>query len=259
MAFKRLVGVIAIKDGQVVKSYGYRSWRPAGRLMTALRNLDRWLADEILILDISRRDYINLEAIEEIHRARISTPLTYGGGIFSAEDLDTLMAAGCERFIVERMLFRSPDQIFQLADKVGAQALIASLPLASRGNGRWQVDPNYAAHLGVATTDLDMDAICDRCNALPVSEVLVIDSENEGCAGQFSLYSEGDAFPLASLQKGIIWFGGIDERIAASLLKLPASVAVGIGHLNLEKELAIKRVRQYLLKNSCSGMVRRTH
>jgi imidazole glycerol phosphate synthase subunit HisF len=111
MAYKRLVGVLAVRDGQVVKSYGYDFWRPAGRLCTALKNLDRWQVDEILVLDISRRDRVNDDVIREIRTARISTPLAYGGGIRKSEDVNPLLTAGCERFVLETMLFQYPDRI----------------------------------------------------------------------------------------------------------------------------------------------------
>ena len=77
MNFKRLIGLIAVKDAQVVKSYGYSFWRPGGDLATCLRNLDRWLVDEIAIVDISRGGVLDERVLETIRRTPISTPLVY--------------------------------------------------------------------------------------------------------------------------------------------------------------------------------------
>ena len=259
MAYKRLVGVVAVKDGQVVKSYGYRFWRPAGRLRTALMNLDRWLVDEILVLDISRSDRVDPQIVAEIRASRISTPLAYGGGIRSHEDVDCLLAAGCERFVLEMMLFRFPERVAQLADKVGAQALIASLPLSSMHGGRRQVDCDYAARWGVADDECDTVNFCRNCNEWPVAEVLAIDSANEGFAGRFSLVSSEGVHPLEELRKGIIWFGGIDQKQAATLLQLSATVAVGFGNLNFEKEVAMRSLRRLVLRHRSGATVRRTY
>jgi cyclase len=259
MAYKRLVGVVAVKDGQVVKSYGYRFWRPAGRLRTALMNLDRWLVDEILVLDISRQDRVDQGIVSEIRSSRISTPLAYGGGIRRHADVDCLLAAGCERFVLETMLFQSPEQVARLADKVGAQALIASLPLSPTNVGRWQVESDYAAQWGVADSQLDAANVCLACNDWPVAEVLAIDSSNEGFAGRFSLVSSEGVHPLAELRKGIIWFGGIDQKQAATLLQLKATVAVGFGNLNVEKEIAMRSLRRFVLRQRLGATVRRTY
>jgi cyclase len=259
MAYKRLVGVVAVKDGQVVKSYGYRFWRPAGRLRTALMNLDRWLVDEILILDISRRGSVDPVVVEEIRASRISTPLAYGGGIRSHEDVDSLLAAGCERFVLETMLFKFPERISNLADKVGAQALIACLPLVAFDGGCWQVDREYSARWGDSNPPRDVESFCQKCNDWPVAEVLAIDSANEGSAGRFSLLSPEGGHPFGELRKGIIWFGGIDSKQAVKLLELPATVAIGFGNLNFEREVAMRSLRQSVLRSQSGSTVRRTY
>jgi cyclase len=259
MAYKRLVGVVAVKDGQVVKSYGYRFWRPAGRLRTALMNLDRWLVDEILILDISRRGSVDPVVVNEIRASRISTPLAYGGGIRSHEDVEPLLAAGCERFVLETMLFKFTERISSLADKVGAQALIACLPLAAFDGGCWQVDREYAARWGDSNLPRDVESFCQKCNDWPVAEVLAIDSANEGSTGRFSLLSPEGGHPFGELRKGIIWFGGIDSKQAVKLLELPATVAVGFGNLNFEREVAMRSLRQSVLSSQSGSTVRRTY
>lgn len=259
MAYKRLVGVVAVKDGQVVKSYGYRFWRPAGGLRTALVNLDRWLVDEILILDISRRDRVDSRVVAEIRASRISTPLAYGGGIRSPEDVDCLLAAGCERFVLETMLFLFPKRISELADKVGAQALIASLPLSAKSSGEWQMDIDLATRCEISASAFDVGSFCRKCNDWPVAEVLAIDSANEGRAGGFSLVSSEGKHPFGELRKGVIWFGGINFSKVPKLLELPATVAVGFGNLNFEKEISMRSLRRFVLSNRTGSTVRRTY
>ena len=255
MAYKRLVGVVTVKDGQVVKSYGYRFWRPAGGLRTALMNLDRWLVDEILVLDVSGRSQVDLRVIEQIRASRISTPLIYGGGIRTVDDVDRLLASGCERFVLETMLFQFPDRVTQLADKVGEQALIASLPLC-RVSDEWHVAPEYSKPLGIAAADGGCDSICRSCNAWPVAEVLAIDRDHEGQSGGFALVNAGGSHPLSKLRKGIIWFGGVSDQQAAMLLQLPATVAVGFGNVNCERELLMREVRSAVLRQSSEGTLR---
>ena len=222
-------------------------------------NLDRWLVDEILVLDISRSDRVDPRIVAEIRASHISTPLAYGGGIRGHEDVDCLLAAGCERFLLETMLFRFPERVVKLADKVGAQALIASLPLAPTQGGCWQVDRDYAARWGIPDVEWDTGNFCRKCNEWPVAEVLAIDSTNEGFSGRFSLVSSEGVHPLAELRKGIIWFGGIDQNQASTLLQSSATVAVGFGNLNCEKEVAMRSLRRFVLRQRSGAAVRRTY
>ena len=54
MLHKRLVGVVTVKGGWAVQSFGYKSYLPLGRPEVLVENLDRWGADEILVHVIDR-------------------------------------------------------------------------------------------------------------------------------------------------------------------------------------------------------------
>jgi cyclase len=259
LAFKRLIGVITVKDGQVVKSYGYRFWRPAGGLGTALKNLDRWQVDEILVLDISGREAPEPALVREIKNARISTPLTYGGGIHRPEHVDELLAAGCERFVLETMAFAYPERVAKLADRVGAQALIASMPCVQAKDDAWSVKPGFYRSKSSTRDAFVIEEALKISNDLPVAEVLAIDRNHEGYKGRFSILSAEGKHPFQNLQKGIIWFGGLDLKKAINLMMDPSTVAVGVGHINFEREVAMRLFRRSLLKADPKASARKTH
>jgi cyclase len=236
MAFKRILGVLAVRDGRLVKSYGYRLWRPAGGLVTALRNLDRWGTDEIVLLDISRRTTLDPEVLQQIRTARVATPLAYGGGIRHVDDVSRLLDVGCDRFVVESLLFNAPETVHRLADLAGRQALIASLPLVKTGSGGpaiWRPD-------GLLPFADWRERLC----ALPVSEYFVTAVETEGREGSFpkALPECLAGFPAGS----VIWFGGLDLRSARACLALPETVGVAWGNLLHERELAVPLLRRRL-------------
>lgn len=242
MASKRIIGVLTVKDGGLVKSYGYRDWRPAGGLVTALRNLDRWAADEIVVLDISRRGTLDPRVLQQIGAAGISTPLAYGGGIRSVGDLERLMDLGCDRFVVESLLFDDPATLGALADLAGRQALIGSVPLFATPAGWavWRPDPGH----GLAPPSGDPAALQALLATLPVSEYLFTAVDSEGRAGFFpvSLAEQFRGLPVASA----IWFGGLDVASAAACLREPATAAVAFGNVLHETELALPRLRMAL-------------
>jgi cyclase len=235
MAFKRIIGVLTVRDGRLVKSYGYKRWRPAGGLVTALRNLDRWGADEIVVLDISRRAGLDAEILAEIKTARVTTPLAYGGGIRSAEHVHRLMEAGCDRFVIELALFSTPELVHRLAELVGRQALIGSLPILTGEN---------APAIWRPETPLDWADWRERVMRLPVSEFFVTAAKAEGSAGAFpaELPPLFAGWPAGS----VIWFGGLDIPAAKACLSRPETVGVAWGNPLHESELALPQLRRRL-------------
>lgn len=245
MAYKRIIGVLTVKDGRLVKSYGYAAWRPAGRLASALRNLDRWAADEIVVLDISRRAGLDPAVLREIAAARIATPLAYGGGIRSVEDVRELMALGCDRFVVESLLFTAPDRLQALADVTGRQALIGSVPVRLEHGALSLWRPG-----GYEPLALWRDAL----RAAPVSEFFVTSVPTEGGRGTFPtmLLQAADWLP----DGGAIVFGGLDFGGARRALAHRAVAAVAFGNLNHETELALPRFRAEVASGETAGALR---
>ena len=89
MIRKRLVGVVTVRDGWAVQSFGYRRYLPLGRPEVLVENLDRWGADEIVLQCIDRtrgNAGPDLALLERVSRRGLATPLIYGGGIRNAAD-----------------------------------------------------------------------------------------------------------------------------------------------------------------------------
>lgn len=242
MACKRIIGVLAVRDGRLVKSYGYASWRPAGGLVTALQNLDRWAADEIVVLDISRRAGLDPAVLKQIAAARISTPLAYGGGIRDERDIARLMDLGCDRFVVEHLLFDNAAVLDRLGDLAGRQALIGSLPVRLQ-NGDLHVWRPARRGGGPGFEPLALWR--EHVLSSVVSEYFVTAVDAEGCAGRFPL-------PITRLlewlpPESVIWFGGLDAPLATECLRCPHTAAVAFGNPLHETELALPKLRRSVL------------
>ena len=139
MIHKRLVGVITVKQGWAVQSFGYRRHLPMGRPEIVAENLDRWGVDEILLQCIDRSAAglgPDLALLERINRKGLATPLTYQGGIRNVADGVAAVQAGAERIALDSLLRDHPQQAAALAVPLGALALLGALPLAlGRGTG----------------------------------------------------------------------------------------------------------------------------
>jgi imidazole glycerol-phosphate synthase subunit HisF len=253
LASRRVIGAIAVHGGRVVKSYGYRARRPAGSIGTALTNLDRWGADEILLLDISRRPGVDPSVRDAMRDTPLSTPLTYGGGIRSVAHVREVLDAGADRVLIESLLWEDPDEVARIAEVIGAQAVVASLPVAGSSSGRlFAWSPSTAA---TARPD-ELSAWVERIGRTPCEEVLVIDVDAEGSEGSFSLTLATELGPvLAAVDRPTIWFGGLDATTATAVLTRPDTTGVAIGNPLVEGELVLPELRA-ALRSSHPDLVR---
>ncbi|QJD72166.1 HisA/HisF-related TIM barrel protein [Marinobacterium sp. LSUCC0821] len=241
MLKKRLVGVITVKDGQAVQSFGYKRYLPLGSPEILLENLDRWGVDEILLqcIDCSRRSYgPNLALLEQISSEGRSTPLIYSGGVDSEFSAVAAIQAGADRICIDSLLHVSPQSVERISSRLGAQAVIASIPVtAGKGGVEWfdyrrQTSKPIGAEL--------MGILNDRV----VSEAFVIDWQNEGVRQGFN----ADLLGLfASVNTPIIAFGGLSEPDQIkSVLSMPSVSAVAVGNFLAYKEHAVQTYKACL-------------
>ncbi|MBC7380567.1 MAG: hypothetical protein H7346_24475 [Burkholderiaceae bacterium] len=229
MAFKRLIAMVPVQGGQVVMSYGYARHKPAGSLGTVLRNLDRWGIDEIAVIDISRgRDAPDFSLLEQVRRAAIRTPVAFGGGIRSAAHAVAAVAQGCDRVIVETLIWQAPQEIAHISDAIGQQAVIGAVPVVLGAQGL------MAAPVHTAREEA-WDECLKRFDGLAISELMIIDRDNEGAAGASLLARE---VPPSSQPHKLIWFGGLTTAMGAQLLQREDTVGVAYGNPFLTTELA---------------------
>lgn len=259
MAFKRLIATIFIKDGIVVKSYNFKFWRPAGHLRTALINLDRWAVDEILVIDISRNGRISRKILDEIKQSNISTPLIYGGGIRSINDIHDLLAVGCDRFLLETLLFGHDRELDEILNVVGEQALIGSLPIVTNNKNHFARFTSVDNKLkNQSASMLSFEKIWEYYSTLPISEVLIIDADNEGNFDKFSCSIPKELFKFQSKisHKKIIWFGGLGFEQSRELLSEQKTVGIAYGNNNFEYELNMMAIRGLLRRGPLSQSIR---
>ena len=136
MLRKRLLATVVVRQGWAVQSFGYRRWLPLGKPECLVENLDRWGADGIVVLAIDRGDQgPDLALLERLGALGLSTPLTYGGGLATAEQARAAVRAGAERLVLDSVLNNDPQAVKAMAAAVGVQALVAALPLVQTSNG----------------------------------------------------------------------------------------------------------------------------
>lgn len=236
MLRKRLIGVVTVRDGWAVQSFGYKRWLPLGRPEVLVANLDRWGADEILVQCIDRTSQglgPDWALLERLGKLGLSTPMIYAGGLATAEDATRAVKLAADRVAFDAAVRRAPQEIDKAGQALGAQAVVVTLPLSHRdGALRWLDHTNGE--------ETPLGGIADDLAKLAISEALVIDWRGEGTRGAF------DAALLdAPLGLPLIAFGGISEGAQVKdILGHDLVVAVAIGNFLSYREHAIQHYRR---------------
>jgi len=235
---KRIIGVVTVRTGWAVQSFGYGRSLPHGHPECRGENLDRWGADEICVLSIDRSKKglgPDFDLLDRIGHLGISTPLIYGGGIASVADAVRVVQSGADRVCLDALLHDSPSLVSAISENVGAQAIIGCLPLHIAAGGLRWLDHRSGAEKEVSAEVMEL------FTARIVSEVLVVDWRHEGIRRGFDrrLMSRSE---LAGLP--LIAFGGVSEADQASeMLSAANVVAVAIGNFLSYREHAIQAIK----------------
>ena len=138
---RRLIPVLFLKDGWMVRSEGFVEHQFIGHPVSHVRRMVTWDVDELIVLNISKEessfdtkrtdfkyepvtsllDFITLIAGE----CRI--PLTFGGLIRSVEDVRIRIQKGADKIAINTLLFDNPKCVEEAARSFGQQAIVASI------------------------------------------------------------------------------------------------------------------------------------
>ena len=180
----RIISNLLLKNGQCFQSYGWNMFRPLGKLQTAVDLLEEYHIDEIAILCPirTRNDNADLRSnLEKLRALRTMTPISFGGGLRTLEDINLIRNLPIERLILSSAFIEMDDKfITEVSDRYGRQAIQAILPfkLDSQGTSIFHSAENRFIPLTKSLLDF-----CDEF----ANEVVLYDTQHEGYVDQFDM------------------------------------------------------------------------
>ncbi len=241
MLKKRIVGVITVKNGWAVQSFGYRRHLPLGRPEILAENLDRWGADEIILQCIDRSTHQlgpDFALLGRVAKMGLGTPIIFSGGISTVEEGVLVIQSGADRLCIDALLSDAPEVVQELSVRLGAQALIAALPLSMESGQLCWFNYRRRTH-----SSLDAKVVALMREKV-VSEALIIDWKNEGHDSCFD-FELLKHFPLNDVP--LIAFGGLsDESVLHGVLDFRQVAAAAIGNFLNYREHSVGTIKHQL-------------
>jgi len=134
----RVIPVLLLRDGALVKTVSFRDPRYIGDPVNAVRIFDELGADELVVLDIlasRKRRSIPLDVVTAI-AAEANMPLTVGGGIHSVAQIRSLVAAGVEKVVIGTNAVDDPGFIEEAAGHFGSSSIVVCMDVRRSAFGR---------------------------------------------------------------------------------------------------------------------------
>lgn len=232
---KRLIPVLLLKNGLIVRSQFFSVHQSIGNPMHTVRRLSNWNVDELILLDIStedrhdlRRDDLQVQyqtnnllgLLPEIAKLCFM-PLAVGGGIRSIEAMRDRFSAGADKCVVNSEAVRNPALLTQASRAFGAQAIVASIDVLRHPDGRAEVMIDG----GKTPTDLDPVAWARECEQRGAGEIMLNSVDRDGTGNGYDL--EMVQAVTAAVSIPVIACGGVGTYadFTPALLKAGASAA----------------------------------
>jgi cyclase len=217
----RVIPCLDVDAGRVVKGVNFRSLRDAGDPVEMARLYDSEGADELVFLDITASSGSRETTYEVVGRTaeQVFIPLTVGGGVRSAPDVDRLLRAGADKVGINTAAVARPELLRECADRFGAQCIVLSV------DARRSPDPDgpryeVTTHGGRRGTGIDAVAWAQRGVELGAGEILLNSMDADGTKQGFDLEMTAEVRKVVDVP--LIASGG-----AGAVGDFPPAVAAG--------------------------------
>jgi len=230
----RVVPCLDVDAGRVVKGVNFASLRDAGDPVELARRYDREGADELTFLDVSASSGNRETTYDVVRRTagEVFVPLTVGGGVRSADDVDRLLRAGADKVGVNTAAIARPALVSEIAERFGSQVLVLSVDARRVVDG--PPTPSgfeVTTHGGRRGTGMDALAWARQAVDLGAGEVLLNSMDADGTTSGFDLEMLGAFRPHIAVP--LIASGGagtVDHFVAAALAGADALLAASVFH-----------------------------
>ena len=191
----RIIPCLDVRDGRVVKGVKFRGLTDQGDPAALARAYEEQGADEVVVLDVTATPEgrgTRLDTVAAV-RARLSVPLTVGGGIGGIEDAAALLEAGADKVAVNTAALRRPALLTDLAARFGSQCVVASIDALGsggvRGGGGRPGDSGYEVVVRSGTERVARDAVAWARDAVErgAGEILLTSIDRDGTRSGYEL------------------------------------------------------------------------
>ncbi|MET0449270.1 MAG: imidazole glycerol phosphate synthase subunit HisF [Aeromicrobium sp.] len=183
----RVIPCLDVDNGRVVKGVNFVDLRDAGDPVEMAKVYDGEGADELTFLDITASSDSRSTTFDVVGRTadQVFIPLTVGGGVRTAEDVDRLLRAGADKVGINTAAITRPEVIAEISQRFGNQVLVLSVD--ARRNSEQPSGFEVTTHGGRTSARLDAVEWARTATELGAGEILLNSMDADGTRDGFDL------------------------------------------------------------------------
>jgi cyclase len=181
----RVIACLDVDDGRVVKGVNFAGLRDAGDPVELAARYDAQGVDELVFLDITASSGDRATMYEVVRRTaeQVFIPLTVGGGVRTADDVDRLLRAGADKVGINTAAVARPELLAEASRRFGNQCIVLSVD-ARRADGTAS-GYEVTTHGGRTGTGIDAVDWARRGAELGAGEILLNSMDADGTTGGY--------------------------------------------------------------------------
>jgi cyclase len=221
----RIIPILLIQNGGLVKSVKFKNHKYVGDPINAVKIFNEKEVDEIVLLDISataERRPPNIRQISEI-ASEAFMPLAYGGGVTRLEEIRELITAGVEKVVLNTSAFNNPTLITQGAKWIGSQSIVASIDVKKDWLGKYRV----VIQNGGKNTGLDPVAYARQLEQAGAGEIFLNSVDKDGTFEGYDTKLIGDVSSAVGIPVVAVGGAGSPDDFTAAIHNGASAAAAG--------------------------------
>jgi imidazole glycerol-phosphate synthase subunit HisF len=178
MAIPRVIPVLLLHKGGLVKSVKFKNYKYIGDPVNAVKIFNEKEVDELCLLDIDaskENREPSYKLIEEI-ASECFMPLTYGGGVCSIDQIKNLIRSGVEKIVLSTITGKDIGFISKAADRFGNSTLVGCMDVKTNLLGKHRV----YSHSTQTNISIDPTTYAKNLEQAGVGELMINSVDRDG-------------------------------------------------------------------------------
>tara|TARA_B100001248_G_scaffold260676_1_gene249570 strand:- start:1808 stop:3853 length:2046 start_codon:yes stop_codon:yes gene_type:complete len=190
MHYKRLIPIVLLKDGLLVRSQLFKYHQAIGDPIPTIKRLSDWSVDELILLNIGHSNILDSRRDDKWHNIGNSdfnklinsiskfcfAPLTVGGKLNNKKQVNDLFESGADKCVFNTSLFTKPELIKWAVEKFGSQAIVGSLDIGINSND----EKSIFIKNGTEKVDISFKDAINYSVSLGIGELLISSINKDG-------------------------------------------------------------------------------
>lgn len=192
----RVIPVLLLKDGLLVRSEGFFDHSVIGDPFFEVARFNEWNVDELIYLNITGKKNLSIGRSDHKHESMVNDqallkevsktcfmPLIWGGGISSVSEVRETLRNGADKVSINSAAIDNPSLIREASGKFGSQAVVVSIDSKCNEDGQYEVYRNG----GREKTGMLVQDWAKEMEYLGAGEILLQSIDNDGKGGGYDI------------------------------------------------------------------------